>query len=72
MTTYNYNPLWKRLIDMNMSKKQLAELTGISGSTLARMKNNKPVSMNILSTICRQLNCKVEDIVTFSQDSVNG
>ena len=70
MITYNYNPLWKKLIDMNMSKKQLAELTRISGATLARMKNNKPVSMNILSTSCSQLNCKVEDIVTFSQDSV--
>ena len=66
MITYNYNPLWKRLIDMNMSKKQLAKLTGISGSTLARMKNNKPVSLEVILKICDVLHCPLEAIVIYN------
>lgn len=63
MNHYNYNLLWKKLIDLNMSKKDLSELAGISGSTLARMKNNRPVSLDVIIKICTVLNCKMEDIV---------
>lgn len=60
---YNYNLLWKKLIDLNMSKKSLAEQAQISNATLARMKNNKPVSLDVLSRICAVLKCKIDDIV---------
>lgn len=60
---YNYNLLWKKLIDLNMNKKSLAEQAQISNATLARMKNNKPVSLDVLARICAVLNCKIDDIV---------
>lgn len=34
---FSYKPLWKLLIDRDMSKKSLMELTGISKSTLDKM-----------------------------------
>ena len=35
--TVNYNKLWKKLIDLNMSKKQLREKSGITKNSLAKM-----------------------------------
>ncbi|MGN1193481.1 MAG: helix-turn-helix domain-containing protein [Dorea sp.] len=63
---YNYNLLWKKLIDLNMNKKSLAEQAQISNATLARMKNNKPVSLDVLARICAVLNCKIDDIITIA------
>jgi len=60
---YNYKELWKMLIDKNMSKKELSELSGVSGATLARMKHNKQVTVDILVKICDILKCGIDDIV---------
>ena len=37
---FNYKPLWKLLIDKEMTKKQLMEATGISKSTMDKMARN--------------------------------
>ena len=42
---FSYNKLWKMLIDKNMMKKDLIELTGINSSTMAKLGKNMPVSM---------------------------
>ena len=42
---YNYNNLWKLLIDKKLMKKDLMEKTGITSSTIAKMGKNKAVSM---------------------------
>ena len=34
----SYNKLWKLLINKNMSKHELLKLTGISSSSLAKLK----------------------------------
>ncbi len=60
---YNYNKLWKLLIDKNLMKKDLMERTGITSSTIAKMGKNKPVSMEVLGKICMALDCNIGDIV---------
>ena len=45
---YNYNNLWKLLIDKKLMKKDLMEKTGITSSTIAKMGKNKAVSMEVL------------------------
>jgi len=59
----NYNKLWKLLIDKNMLKKDLQQMTGISSNAMAKMGKGGDVSTQILSKICDSLNCKLEDIV---------
>lgn len=59
----NYKPLWKLLIDKNMSKVQLREATSISRSTIVKMTNNEYVAMDVLVRICVALNCGLDDIV---------
>lgn len=58
----NYKNLWKLLIDVGMSKVELRRMTNISGSTLAKMKRNEIVSLNVLIRICHALNCQLSDI----------
>jgi DNA-binding Xre family transcriptional regulator len=64
----NYNPLWHLLIEKDMKKKNLRELTGISTNTMAKLGKNQDVSTSIISKICTALECKVEDVMEFVPD----
>lgn len=61
---FTYKPLWKLLIDRDMSKKELMEKTDISKSTMDKMGSGKMVSMEIIDRICNYFECNVEDVVT--------
>ena len=58
-----YNKLWKLLIDRNMKKKDLRLATGISTSALAKLGKNEHGSTEILTKICKALECDLCDIV---------
>ena len=58
-----YNKLWKLLIDKNMKKKDLRLATGISTTAVAKLGKNEHVSTEILTKICRALECDLCDIV---------
>ncbi len=58
-----YNKLWKLLIDRNMKKKDLRLATGISTTALAKLGKNEHVSTEILTKICKALECDLCDIV---------
>lgn len=66
--SFSYKPLWKLLIDKDMSKKKLMELTGISKSTLDKMYRGENVSLEILNRICHQLNCDVSDVISYKEE----
>lgn len=59
----NYKPLWKLLIDRDMTRSQLRELAGISTRALAKMGKNEDVSTDVLRKICAVLNCSLSDVV---------
>ena len=59
----SYNKLWKLLIDRNITKNELHELTGVSKSTLAKLSNGENVNTDVLERICIALNCDISDIV---------
>lgn len=40
----------------------------ISGATVQRLQRGESVSTNTLDTLCRHLNCRIEDIVVFIDD----
>lgn len=60
---FSYKPLWKLLIDCEMSKKQLMQVTGISKSTMDKMARGEQVSMDIIDRICSYFNCSVESVI---------
>lgn len=60
---FSYKPLWKLLIDLDMTKKQLMQATGISKSTMDKMARGEQVSMDIIDRICSYLECNVESVI---------
>lgn len=67
-----YKKLWKKMIDLDMSKTELRQETGISTVTLAKLGKDQFVSMEVLMKICTSLNCTLDDIVEIVPDVVNG
>ena len=65
----SYKKLFKLLIDRNMRRKDLRELTGISYSTLAKLTNGDNVNMEVVEKLCLALNCRIEEIVEIIPDS---
>lgn len=59
----NYKPLWKMLIDKDMSKQDLRDKTAIARSTMVKMTNNEYVAMDVLVRICLAMDCGMDDIV---------
>lgn len=70
--TYNYNRLWKLLIDKGMTKTQMRLQAGISTNMLAKMGKGEPVAMDTLAKICVVLDCTLDDIVEISGDAEKG
>lgn len=58
----SYNKLWKMLIDKNMKKMDLLEVTQMSPNTLAKLGRNEDVSMDVLRRICEYFQCDIGDI----------
>ena len=51
------------LIDKEMSKKDLMEVTNISKSTMDKMGRSETVSLEIIDRICNYFNCSIEDVI---------
>ncbi len=59
----NYKPLWKLLIDKEISKAELRKQTQIASSTMSKMANNEHVSLDVLARIAIALECGLDDVV---------
>ena len=64
----DYRKLWKLLIDRNMYKKDLREKAGISTNAMAKMAKGGDVSTQVLRSICKVLECDLNDIVDIVPD----
>lgn len=64
----SYNRLWKLLIDKNMNKSELRDKVHMSSSTLAKLSKNQEVTLDVLMRICKTLDCRIEDIMEFTEE----
>ena len=64
---FSYKPLWKLLIDRDMSKKALMEAVKISKSTMDKMGRSEIVSLEIIDRICNYFDCNIEDVIEHRQ-----
>lgn len=58
----SYKKLWKLLIDRDLKKKDLCEISGVSSTSIAKMGRNENVNTDILVKICDALNCDISEI----------
>ncbi len=66
----NYARLWKLLIDRNINKTTLREMSGISTGTLAKLGKNEYVSTEVLDKICTALDCEVGEVIEFTKKDI--
>ncbi|RIO10549.1 XRE family transcriptional regulator [Mammaliicoccus sciuri] len=67
----SYKPLWKLLIDLDISQSELIKNAKIGKSTFYKLKNNKNVNTDSLIKICETLNCNISDIMTCEEEKRN-
>ena len=70
----NYKKLFHLMIEKNLSNSDLQRKAGFSGNILTRLKRNRYVSLESIESICRVLECGVDDILVFvpEEETDNG
>ena len=61
----SYKPLFKLLVDREMSKADLMRTAHISPNTMTKIRRNEEVSMTILNKICAALGVSYGDIMEY-------
>mgnify|MGYP000041414166 CR=1 FL=1 len=57
-----FKPLWKLLIDRDMTREDLRHATGLSPATIAKLGKDGNVTTDVLARICEALGCTIADI----------
>lgn len=61
----SYKPLFKLLIDRDISIAELRRLSGISPNTMTKLRRGEEVSLSVLNRICSTLGCSYGDIIEY-------
>ncbi|UQZ37529.1 XRE family transcriptional regulator [Paenibacillus sp. PK3_47] len=62
---FSYKPLWRLLIDREMSKTEYREALGLSTATLAKLGKDQYVSMEVLEKTCLHFKVPLHEVVVF-------
>ncbi len=65
----SYAPFWETLKKRGVSTYALINRYGISSATISRMKNGGGISTLKIDDFCRILNCRVEDIIEYTDEN---
>ncbi len=65
----DYSKLWKLLIDKNITKTELMQLTGVSSRIIAKLSKNETVTTETLLRICSALSCDISDIMECKEEN---
>lgn len=68
----SYNRLWKKLIDLNMKKKELAKLAGLSEYAIGKLNRCENINVETLAKICVALNCTMDEIMEVIKEENEG
>lgn len=67
----SYKKLWKLLIDRDLKKKDLQQMSGVSAASITKLGRNENVNTEIIEKICLALNCDVADIMEITNNTTN-
>lgn len=65
--TITFKPLWKLLIDRDMTKEDLRQATGLAPATIAKLGKDGNVTIDVLARICQELNVQLTDICRINE-----
>ncbi len=61
----SYEPFWATLRSSGESTYTLIKNHRISGSTIDKLRKNKPLNTTTINDLCRILDCRVEQIMEY-------
>lgn len=64
----SYKKLFHLLIEKEMSNADLQNQAGFSANIITRLKRNEYIKLQSIESICKALNCGVDDILEFVAD----
>lgn len=64
----SYKKLWKLLIDKNLNKTELIEVSGISTTSMAKLTKGQNIQTDVLCKICKALDWYFKDIMEYVPD----
>lgn len=64
----SYKKLFHLLIEKEMSSADLKREAGFSANIITRLKKNEYIKLQSVESICKTLNCGVDDILDFIPD----
>ena len=62
----SYKRLWETMEKRKISQYRLIKEFGLSAGQMSRLKKNTYVSTHTLETLCRILDCRIEDVMEVS------
>lgn len=65
-----YDKLWQTMKEKGISQYKLLREYGFSAGQLDRLRKNESVSTFTLNTLCRILDCRLEDIAQYLPDEM--
>ena len=65
----SYRPLWVKLAERELTKKELREMSGISTTSLAKLGKGENITTDVLLKICEALECNINEIVETIPDN---
>ena len=68
----SYKKLFHLLNEKNMTNVQLQQEAGFSANIVTRLKRSSYISLESIESICRVLNCGVDDILEFVPEDNGG
>jgi len=61
----SYKKLFHMMIEKDITNAQLMQQAGFSANIITRLKRNRYVSLESIESICRVMDCCVDDILEF-------
>ena len=65
-----YDRLWETMKRKGISQYKLMKEYGFSSGQLDRLRKGENVSIYTLDTLCRILDCRLEEIVEYRKDEI--
>lgn len=63
-----YDRLWETMKRKGVSQYKLIKEHGVSSGQLDRIRKGENINLYTLNTLCRILDCAVEDIIEYKPD----
>lgn len=66
-----YDPLWETMKKRGISQYKLLKDYHFSAGQLSRLRKNENISTYTINTLCKILDCKIEDVAVYLEEDTS-